>query len=131
VGFPGETDADFEATLELTRQVGFGAAFSFKYSARPGTPAAERPAVAAEVADERLQRLQKLISAQQHTAQAAMVGRVVDVLFERPGRLAGQMVGKSGYLHAVHVRATDAAPGDLRRVRVTRSEANSLAGELA
>jgi tRNA-2-methylthio-N6-dimethylallyladenosine synthase len=131
VGFPGETEADFQATLDLVREVGFGAAFSFRYSARPGTPAAEKPPVPADQADDRLQRLQALIAAQQRTAQAAMVGRVVDVLFEKTGRLPGQMVGKSGYLHAVHVRGADIAPGDLRPVRITRSEPNSLAGDLA
>ena len=94
VGFPGETDRDFEDTLALVRAVGFGAAFSFKYSPRPGTPAAEKPQVAAEVADARLQELQRLITDQQQAAQAAMVGRHVGVLYEKPGRRPGQMVGK-------------------------------------
>jgi tRNA-2-methylthio-N6-dimethylallyladenosine synthase len=103
VGFPGETDADFEATLSLIRAVGFGAAFSFKYSARPGTPAAEKPPVDAATADARLQALQALITTQQRAAQQAMVGREVGVLYEKPGRMPGQMVGKSDHLHAVHV----------------------------
>jgi len=130
VGFPGETEADFEATLALVETVGFGMAFSFRYSPRPGTPAFERPEVPAEVADDRLQRLQALLTRQQRAAQAAMVGRELEVLFEKPGRLAGQMAGKSGYLHAVHADAPGLAPGALRRVRITASGPNSLAGEL-
>ena len=127
VGFPGETDADFDATLDLIRAVGFGAAFSFKYSARPGTPAAEKTPVDGEVADARLQALQALITSQQRAAQLAMVGREVGVLYEKPGRLPGQMVGKSDHLHAVHVE--DAAEvGELVRVRITASAPNSLAG---
>ncbi len=129
VGFPGETDADFEATMDLIRAVNYGMAYSFKYSARPGTPAAEKAPVPAEVADARLQTLQALITEQQRAAQTAMVGREVSVLFEKPGRLAGQMVGKSDYLHAVHVK-TDAAPGTIERVRITASAPNSLAGEI-
>ncbi len=127
VGFPGETEADFEATMDLIRAVGFGAAFSFKYSARPGTPAADRPAVAAEVADARLQRLQAMITDQQRAAQVAMIGREVCVLYEKPGRLEGQMVGKSDHLHAVHVADPAGRPGDLVRVRITGSATNSLA----
>lgn len=129
VGFPGETDADFQATLDLIRAVGFGAAFSFKYSARPGTPAAEKTPVAAELADARLQELQALITAQQHAAQDAMVGREVQVLYEKPGRREGQMVGKSDHLHAVHVLHPEGQVGQLVRVRITGSAPNSLAAE--
>ncbi|HEX9857563.1 MAG TPA: MiaB/RimO family radical SAM methylthiotransferase, partial [Paracoccaceae bacterium] len=128
VGFPGETEADFEATLALIREVGFGMAYSFKYSARPGTPAAERPEIPAEIADARLQALQALITQQQRAAQEAMVGREVSVLYEKPGRLAGQMVGKSDHLHAVHVIDAQGRVGDLVRVRITGASANSLAG---
>jgi tRNA-2-methylthio-N6-dimethylallyladenosine synthase len=131
VGFPGETEADFDATLALIEAVGFGGAFSFKYSERPGTPAAERPQVAEDVMDDRLQRLQAVITRQQRAAQDAMVGREVRVLFEKPGRMAGQMTGKSDYLHAVHVTGADVARGDLRRVRIVESGPNSLAGILA
>ncbi len=127
VGFPGETDADFDATMDLIRAVGFGAAFSFKYSARPGTPAAEKTPVEAKVADGRLQALQALITDQQRAAQQAMVGREVGVLYEKPGRLPGQMVGKSDHLHAVHVQ-DNAEAGELVRVRITASAPNSLAG---
>ncbi|NGM44763.1 tRNA (N6-isopentenyl adenosine(37)-C2)-methylthiotransferase MiaB [Rhodobacter sp. SGA-6-6] len=127
VGFPGETEADFEATMALVRQVGYGAAFSFKYSARPGTPAAEKAPVAAEVADERLQALQALITAQQQAAQAAMVGQEVAVLYEKTGRRPGQMVGKSQHLMAVHVEDAAGRIGDLVRARVSASAPNSLA----
>ena len=129
VGFPGETDADFQATLDLIRTVGYGQAFSFKYSARPGTPAAEKLPVAAEVADARLQELQALITVQQHAAQEAMVGREVQVLYEKTGRKPGQMVGKSDHLHAVHVEHPAGRVGQLQRVRVTASSTNSLAAE--
>jgi tRNA-2-methylthio-N6-dimethylallyladenosine synthase len=129
VGFPGETDADFQSTLALIRAVGYGQAFSFKYSARPGTPAAERPPVAAGLADARLQELQALITSQQRAAQEAMVGREVGVLYEKPGRLPGQMVGKSDHLHAVHVTDPSGRIGDLVRVRVLASSSNSLAAE--
>jgi tRNA-2-methylthio-N6-dimethylallyladenosine synthase len=127
VGFPGETDRDFQDTLDLIAAVGFGQAFSFRYSARPGTPAAEKPPVPQDVAEARLQALQALVTAQQRACQAAMIGREVSVLYEKPGRLAGQMVGKSDHLHAVHVEDPQARIGDLVRVRITGSEANSLA----
>ena len=128
VGFPGETEADFQDTLALVREVGFGMAYSFKYSARPGTPAAEKPEVAVEVADARLQVLQALMTAQQRAAQEAMVGREVGVLYDKAGRMPGQMVGKSDHLHAVHVTDATGQPGDLVRVRILASSANSLAG---
>jgi len=130
VGFPEETAQDFEDTMNLIRAVGYGQAFSFKYSTRPGTPAAERAQVPADEANDRLQRLQALILEQQRAVQDAMVGREVGVLFERKGRLEGQMVGKSDHLHAVHVTAPGIQPGDLRRVRITNTEPNSLGGEL-
>jgi len=128
VGFPGETDQDFEDTLALVRKVGYGMAYSFKYSARPGTPAAEKPDVETAVADARLQTLQALLTSQQRSAQEAMVGREVDVLYEKAGRLDGQMVGKSQHLHAVHVTDPKGTVGQLVRVRVTESKSNSLAG---
>ncbi|MCB1395441.1 MAG: tRNA (N6-isopentenyl adenosine(37)-C2)-methylthiotransferase MiaB, partial [Rhodobacteraceae bacterium] len=128
VGFPGEDEADFEDTLNLVRAVGYHSAFTFKYSARPGTPAAERPVLPDSVLDERLQRLQALVTEQQRAAQAAMVGREVGVLFEKPGRLPGQWVGKSDHLHAVHATGEGLAPGVLKRVRITASAPNSLAG---
>ncbi len=130
VGFPGETDGDFEATLDLIRAVNYGMAYSFKYSARPGTPAAEKAPVPAEVADARLQTLQALLTEQQRAAQEAMVGREVSVLFEKPGRLDGQMVGKSDYLHAVHVSAPGLSAGELARVGITATAPNSLCGAI-
>ncbi|MFD1882982.1 tRNA (N6-isopentenyl adenosine(37)-C2)-methylthiotransferase MiaB [Paracoccus pacificus] len=129
-GFPGETDADHAATLRLIERVGYGMAYSFKYSARPGTPAADRAGVDAGVADTRLQELQELLTRQQKAVQQSMVGRELTVLFEKPGRLPGQMVGKSEYLHAVHVTAPDAKPGELLRVLITASAPNSLSGAL-
>ncbi|KMW56473.1 tRNA-i(6)A37 methylthiotransferase [Candidatus Rhodobacter oscarellae] len=131
VGFPGESDADFEDTMSLVREVRYGQCYSFKYSPRPGTPAAEREMVDTGVASERLTRLQTLLTEQQRAIQDDMVGCEVKVLFERKGRLDDQMVGKSEYLHAVHVTAEGVAMGDLRRVRITESGPNSLGGVLA
>ncbi|MGJ8617516.1 MAG: tRNA (N6-isopentenyl adenosine(37)-C2)-methylthiotransferase MiaB [Sulfitobacter sp.] len=126
VGFPEETDADFEATMELVREVRYGYAYSFKYSTRPGTPAAERPLVDADVADERLQRLQSLITQHQREIQQSMVGREVSVLVEKQGREAGQVVGKSEYLHAVHIEDATAQIGDVVKVKVVEAKTNSL-----
>ena len=131
VGFPEETEADFRATLDLVEAVNYGYAYSFKYSTRPGTPAAERPQVDPAEADDRLQRLQALITRQQRDIQNGMVGRTVNVLFEKPGRLPGQMGGKSDYLHAVHVDNARVGIGDIARVRIVAAGANSLTGELA
>ncbi|MCA0922453.1 tRNA (N6-isopentenyl adenosine(37)-C2)-methylthiotransferase MiaB [Pseudooceanicola nanhaiensis] len=131
VGFPEETDADFAETMDLVRQVNYAACFSFKYSSRPGTPAAERGGqVDPEVASARLIELQTLLNAQQLAFMKGMVGREVGVLFEKAGRHPGQMVGKSDYLHAVHVTAEGLAPGTLARVRIIDAGANSLAGVL-
>jgi tRNA-2-methylthio-N6-dimethylallyladenosine synthase len=130
VGFPEEDDQDFEDTMSLIREVNYGQAFSFKYSTRPGTPAAERALVDDAVASERLYRLQALIAEQQRAIQDSMVGRDVSVLFEKAGRFEGQMVGKSDYLHAVHVANAGAQVGDIARVRIVESGPNSLKGEL-
>ena len=130
VGFPGETDTDFEATMDLVREVHYGAAFSFKYSARPGTPAAERDGVSVEVMDARLQSLQALLGEQQRATQNAMVGRETTVLFEKPGRKPGQWGGKSEHLHAVHVPSDAALTGQIRRVQITEAAPHSLAGRL-
>ena len=128
VGFPGETDADFQATLDLITSVGYGMAFSFKYSGRPGTPAAEKPQLPVAVLDERLQAIQALITSQQRACQDSMVGRVVNVLFEKPGRMPGQMTGKSDYLHAVHAIGPESLAGQVRRVQIGESSTNSLGG---
>jgi tRNA-2-methylthio-N6-dimethylallyladenosine synthase len=130
VGFPEETDQDFEDTMDLIRTVGYGQAYSFKYSTRPGTPAAERSQVNEDVKNERLQRLQALLTQQQTEVQQSMIGRTVKVLFEKAGREPGQMIGKSEYLHAVFAPATDVVVGDLRDVRIVKSERNSLGGEI-
>ncbi len=128
VGFPGETEQDFQSTLDLIRAVGFGAAFSFRYSSRPGTPAAEKPPVAEDIANDRLHRLQTLITDQQRAQQLAMVGREIGVLYEKTGRQPGQMMGKSDHLHMVHVHDPEARIGDLVRVKILASSANSLSG---
>ncbi|MFN4061992.1 MAG: tRNA (N6-isopentenyl adenosine(37)-C2)-methylthiotransferase MiaB [Paracoccus hibiscisoli] len=130
VGFPGETDEDHADTLRLIERVGYGMAYSFKYSPRPGTPAFDRPEVDAAVADARLQELQALLTRQQHAVQEGMIGRTVTVLFEKAGREAGQMIGKSDYLHSVFVDTDQVQVGDLRAVRIIGSQRNSLHGEL-
>lgn len=126
VGFPEETEADFEATMELVREVKYGYAYSFKYSTRPGTPAAERPLVDPAEADNRLQRLQGLITQHQREVQESMVGRDLSVLVERAGREAGQMLGKSEYLHSVHIEDCSAQIGDIVGVRIVEAKTNSL-----
>jgi len=128
VGFPGETDTDFAATMALIRTVGYGAAFSFRYSPRPGTPAALKPAVPSDVADARLQALQALVTAQQHAAQDAMVGCETTVLYEKPGRMPGQWTGKSEHLQAVHVEDPNGQAGLIVPVRIIAASTNSLAG---
>ena len=130
VGFPGETDQDFSDTLDLVRQVGYGQAYSFKYSARPGTPAAEKNSVEPAVSSARLQELQALLTEQQYATQAAMVGREVKVLFEKKGRREGQLIGKSEYLHAVHAVAPDSMVGEIVPVHVIKDMTNSLTGEV-
>lgn len=129
VGFPGERDADFEATLELVRQVGYAASFTFKYSRRPGTPAAALPGqVAEEVKDERLARLNALIDEQQRAFNAAQVGKVLPVLFEKPGRHPGQLSGRSPYLQAVHAEGPDRLIGQIVPVRIEAAHKMSLSG---
>ena len=131
VGFPGERDADFEATLQLVREVGYAASFTFKYSRRPGTPAAALPGqVAEEVKDERLARLNALIDEQQRAFNAAQVGKVLPVLFEKPGRHPGQLSGRSPYLQAVHVEGPERLIGQIVPVRIETAHKMSLAGVL-
>jgi tRNA-2-methylthio-N6-dimethylallyladenosine synthase len=130
VGFPGESDADFEDTLSLVREVGHAQAYSFKYSPRPGTPAADMSdQIPMEIMDERLQRLQAQIVADQTAFNDRTVGRTTDVLLERPGKFAGQLIGKSPWLQSVHVLAPDLSIGDIVTVNITDSGPLSLKGE--
>jgi len=132
VGFPGESDADFEATMSLIREVGYAYAFSFKYSPRPGTPAADMDGqIPAAVMDERLKILQARISADQLAFNQATVGRRTHILIEKPGRKPGQLVGKSPWLQSVHVYADGARMGDIVEVDIVSAGPNSLAGEPA
>ena len=130
VGFPEETDDDFEDTLELIRHVEYGQSYSFKYSVRPGTPAAERQQVAEDVKNRRLQELQKLLVDQQKKVQQDMVGQTVRVLFEKNGRQIDQVVGKSDHLHAVHASGDDDKIGRVENVLITKSNTNSLQGKI-
>jgi tRNA-2-methylthio-N6-dimethylallyladenosine synthase len=131
VGHPGETEADFEATLALVRSVGFAQAYSFKYSPRPGTPAAGAPGQVPEAEkDRRLQALQALLREQQTRFNAACVGSTMDVLFTGPGRHPGQIVGRSQYLQPVHVLGSAGLIGDERPVRIRDAHPNSLSGTL-
>ena len=132
VGFPGETREEFSATLALVTQIGYAAAYSFKYSPRPGTPAAEmRETVSAAEMDERLGRLQELIDSQQSAFNRAAIGTTVDVLFERAARNPGQIVGRTAYLQPAHVMASPDIIGQVLPVRIDSLERYSLIGELA
>ena len=132
VGFPGETEADFQATLAVVREARYAGAFSFKYSRRPGTPAAAMQGQVAEAEkDDRLQRLQALLAAQQAEFNQSCVGRTLPVLFEKPGRHPGQIIGRSPYLQGVHVTAPQSLIGRIAAVAITGAERNSLAGALA
>ena len=137
VGHPGESDDDFQATLRLVRDVGYAQAYSFKYSPRPGTPAASAPSqLADEVKDRRLGQLQALLADQQRTFNSGFEGRVVPVLFDRQGRNAHQLAGRSPHMQAVHVTCSGPTEaerlfGEILPVRIREIHANSLAGALA
>ncbi len=131
VGFPGETDEDFDHTMQLIEKVRYASAFSFKYSPRPGTPAAEREQVPDVVKAERLTRLQALIAEQQRDFNAGMRGLTTDVLLEKPGKHPGQLVGKSPWLQAVQVDAPRALLGEIVTVTITGIGTHSLYGALA
>ncbi|QGM45393.1 tRNA (N6-isopentenyl adenosine(37)-C2)-methylthiotransferase MiaB [Methylocystis heyeri] len=132
VGFPGETDADFEETLALIREVDFASTFSFKYSPRPGTPGAEREdQIDDEIMRERLAVLQALVESQRQAFNAATVGRTVDVLFEKPGRHEGQIAGKSPYMQAVHVDGPTEMIGGVVPVKIVVAGSNSLGGKIS
>ncbi len=131
-GFPGESDADFEATLQLVRDIGYATAFSFKYSKRPGTPASTlRKQVPEEVKAARLDVLQKLLLQQQYAFDDSQIGKALPVLFEKPARDKGQLMGRTPYLQPVHVHADAQMIGGVAQVRIERRTANSLHGVVA
>lgn len=129
VGFPGETNEDFEATLGLVEAVGYASSFSFKYSRRPGTPAAAMARQVPETEKEkRLARLQALLEAQRQAFNRTRIGRVVPVLFEKPGRHPGQLIGRSPYLQSVHATAPQSMLGKIAPARIEGAGPNALAG---
>jgi tRNA-2-methylthio-N6-dimethylallyladenosine synthase len=128
VGFPGETDSDFEETLALVRHIGFARAFSFKYSPRPGTPAALERQVPDAIARNRLHILQRLLEEEASAFDAATVGRKLKVLFERRGRKPGQIAGRSPYLQAVHGDGPEGLIGRIVDVDIMAAGPNSLTG---
>jgi tRNA-2-methylthio-N6-dimethylallyladenosine synthase len=130
VGHPGEDDADFAATLRLVEEIGYAQAFSFVYSPRPGTPAAQSPQLSDAIKSARLAALQELLWAQQHRFNEACRGRVLPVLLDRRGRHPGQLIGRSPYLQSVHVEASDDRLGALLPVRIVGAGQNSVAGVL-
>jgi tRNA-2-methylthio-N6-dimethylallyladenosine synthase len=131
VGFPGETDEEFEDTLSIVRETVYSYAYSFKYSARPGTPAATMDGqIATEIADERLQRLQALISEQQARFNRETLGKRTSVLLEKPGKLDSQLIGKSPWLQSVHISAPGLSIGDIVEVDIVEAGPLSLKGEL-
>ena len=130
VGFPGETDAEFEETLNIIRNVNYAGAFSFKYSPRPGTPAAENPKqIAEDVKSERLLRVQDLLAAQQAAFNQSWVGKSLPVLLEKPGRQAGQLIGRSPYLQSVHIEADSSLIGQTVNATILAVGPNSLSGQ--
>ncbi|MEO8301129.1 MAG: tRNA (N6-isopentenyl adenosine(37)-C2)-methylthiotransferase MiaB [Rhizomicrobium sp.] len=131
VGFPGESDGDFEATMQLVRDVGYATAFSFKYSKRPGTPASTmRKQIPEDVKIARLDVLQKLLLKQQYDFDDSQIGKVVPVLFEKVAREKGQIMGRTPYLQPVHILADASLIGQVAQVKIARRTANSLHGEL-
>jgi tRNA-2-methylthio-N6-dimethylallyladenosine synthase len=131
VGFPGETEKEFEATLALVQTIGYASAFAFKYSPRPGTPAAALPDQIAEaVKEERLARLLDLLNAQQAAFNQSVIGRTLPVLIERPGRRAGQIVGRSPYIQPIHMEGPQSLIGEIVAVRVAGATRGSLQGAL-
>lgn len=131
VGFPGETEQDFRATVDVVEDIGYAGAFSFKYSPRPGTPAATMRQVPEEMKAERLHRLQVAINRQRAAFNAACQGRTLDVLLDKPGKRAGQLVGRSPYLQPVQIMAPASRVGEIVAVRITEIGSNSLFGTLA
>jgi tRNA-2-methylthio-N6-dimethylallyladenosine synthase len=131
VGFPGETDADFAETLSIVREVGYASAYTFKYSIRPGTPGAGMPdQVPEEKKTERLAALNELITTQMRDFGRSVVGRTLDVLIEKPGRMPGQIGGRSPYLQAVHMDGPEQLIGSVHPVLITRAGNNSIEGKI-
>ncbi len=131
VGFPGESDKDFQQTLDLVKEVEFFQAYSFKYSARPGTPAADmEEQIEEKVKSERLAELQKLLSAQTEKFNQNCVGKEMDVLFDHKGRKDGQIIGRSPYSQPVHIYGDESLMGQIKKVKITKALANSMSGEL-
>lgn len=131
VGFPGETDEDFEDTLHLVETVGYAQAFSFKYSTRPGTPGADlEDQVPEDVKANRLERLQALLFSQQNAFAQGCIGKTIDLLLEKPGRMPGQLIGRSPWLQSVNVDAKSSQIGDIVSVRITGAGPNSLFAEV-
>ena len=132
VGFPGESEQDFQDTLDLVEKVGFAQAYSFKYSPRPGTPAAIlEQQIPEDIKEERLARLQKAIGVSQYRFNQTCLGKSFDVLLERPGRRSGQLIGRSPYMQSVYVEAPSSMMNSMQRLVVTEAHANSLAAHLA
>jgi tRNA-2-methylthio-N6-dimethylallyladenosine synthase len=130
VGFPGETEADFQRTLDVVQEVNYASAFSFKYSERPGTPAAERDdQVPENVKSDRLARLQALLNAQLQAFNTSCVGKTLPVLIEKAGRNPGQMIGRSPYLQSVHADIPADKVGEVLPLYITRTMTNSLTGQ--
>jgi tRNA-2-methylthio-N6-dimethylallyladenosine synthase len=131
VGFPGETDADFEATLALAREVGFASAYAFKYSSRPGTPAADAEGqIDAATKAARLAALQQLLEAQRQAFNRATVGRRFDVIFDKPGRHDGQLIGRTPYMQSVHAEADPSRIGEATEIEIIGVKPNSLVGRV-
>jgi tRNA-2-methylthio-N6-dimethylallyladenosine synthase len=130
VGFPGESDDDFENTCAILGHVRFAQTYSFKYSPRPGTPAAGKPQVPEPVKEQRLRRVQAIVSRHQTAFNESCVGRLMPVLFEKPGRRAGQVIGRSPYLQSVHAPAAISSIGSVLNVEIRAAGANSLSGTL-
>src|SRR5205807_122412 len=132
VGFPGESDGDFQATLNLVDEIGFAQAYSFKYSQRPGTPAASAAGQVPErVKSDRLAALQLALEKQKRQFNETCVGKSLTVLLEKPGRHDGQIVGRSPYLQSVHLAAAAERIGDIVPALISEASANSLSGSLA
>ena len=130
VGHPGESDADFAATINLVTKVGFAQAYSFKYSPRPGTPAASLDQIPESVRSERLRGLQQLLGAQQRAFNVASMGQIQPVLVERSGQRPGQLLGRGPYMQSVHFDGAERLFGTIARVQITEGLGNSLAGRV-